>query len=278
MKLSFSLKWFACSVLMVCGSAHAAISCSLTSNGFTAAYSPTAPATNITTASFTMSCTRGLITDATSQSYTVVVNNGSNPAGPKNQAISGANFLRYDLFTNSSCTTQWKGGTTLGGTINFTGSTDYFPRSQTVTYYGCIPAAQTTPPAGTYTDTVTMTPSIGAPATIGVTIVTPAACSLSTPPGNITFNYTSFQTGPAMASTSFATTCSANLPYTMALDATSGTLLGLNYTLSLSASSATGTGAAQTHSVNGTLASGQAGTCATGACPGSAGRTVTITY
>ena len=277
MKLSFSLKWFACSVLMVCGSAHAAISCSLTSNGFTAAYSPTAPATNITTASFTMSCTRGLITDATSQSYTVVVNNGSNPAGPKNQAISGANFLRYDLFTNSACTTQWKGGTTLGGIINFTGSADFISRSQTVTYYGCILAGWN-PPAGTYTDTVTMTPSIGAPATIGVTIVTPAACSLSTPPGNITFNYTSFQTGPALASTSFATTCSANVPYTMALDATSGTLLGLNYTLSLSASSATGTGAMQTFSINGAMASGQAGSCSTGACLGTTARILTITY
>ena len=277
MKLSFSLKWFACSVLMVCGSAHAAISCSVTSNGFTAAYSPAAPATNITTASFTMSCTRGLSTDATSQSYTVAVNNGLHAAASKNQAISGANLLRYDLFINSSCATQWRGGTTLGGTINFAGSTDFFSRSETVTYYGCI-LAGLTPPAGTYTDTVTMTPSIGAPATIGVTIVTPAACSLSTPPGNITFNYTSFQTGPALASTSFATTCSANVPYTMALDATSGTLLGLNYTLSLSASSATGTGAMQTFSINGAMASGQAGSCSTGACLGTTARILTITY
>lgn len=277
MKLSSGLKWLACGLLMLCGSAQAAISCSLASNGFTAAYSPTAPATNITTASFTMSCTRGLSTDPTSQSYTVTVNNGLNPAASNNQAISGANLLRYDLFINSTCATQWKGGKTLGGTITFIGSSDFFSRSETVTYYGCI-AAGLNPPAGTYTDTVTMTPSIGAPAALGVTIITPASCSLSTPPGNITFNYTSFQTGPALASTSFATTCSANLPYTMALDATSGTLLGLNYTLSLSASSATGTGAAQTFSINGAIASGQAGTCLTGTCPASVGRTLTITY
>ena len=277
MKTSFSLKWFACSVLIMCGSAHAAISCSVTSNGFTAAYSPAAPTTNITTASLTMSCTRGLIIDATSQSYTIAANNGLHPASLKNQAISAGTHLRYDVFTDSSCATQWTGLTTLGGTINFAGSTDFFSRSQTVAYYGCI-AAGLNHPAGTYTDTVTMTPSIGAQATFGVTIVTPAVCSLSTPPGTITFNYASFQAGPATASTSFATTCSANMPYTMALDATSGTLIGLNYSLSLSASSATGTGAVQTYSINGTLASGQAGTCSTGACAGSTGRTLTITY
>ena len=277
MKLSFSLKCFAYSALMLCGSAHAAISCSVASNGFTASYSPAAPAKNITTASFTMSCTRGLNTDATSQSYTVKADNGLYPSGVNNQAASGANRIRYDLFTDSACGTQWKGGTTLGGTITFSSSSDFFTRSQTVPFYGCI-AAGLNPPAGIYTDTVTMLPSIGVNATFGVTIVTPASCSISTPPGNITFNYASFQAGPALASTSFATTCSTNLPYTMALDATSGTLLGLNYTLSLSASSATGTGAAQTYSIDGTLASGQAGTCSTSACAGSAGRTLTITY
>ena len=277
MKLSFGLKWLACGLLMLCGSAQAAIVCTVASNGFTAAYSPAAPATNITSASITMSCTRSLPTDPTSQIFSVKINNGLNPNGIHNQAASGANRLIYDLYTDSACATQWRGSTTLGGTITFAGSSDLFTRSLTVPYWACI-APGLNPPAGTYTDTVIMTPTPGVSATFGVTIVTPAACSISTSPGNITFNYASFQAGPATASTSFATTCSANVPYTMALDATSGTLLGLNYTLSLSASSATGTGSVQTHSVNGTLASGQAGTCATGACPGSAGRTLTITY
>lgn len=277
MKLSFSLKRFACSVLMVCGSAHAAIICSVASNGFTAAYSPAAPATNITTASITMSCTRSVASDPTSQTFIVKVNNGLIPNGIHNEAASGVNRLIYDTYTDSACATQWRGSTTLGGTITFASSSDFFSRSQTLPYWGCI-APGLNPPAGTYTDTVLMTPTPGVNATFGVTIITPAACSISTPPGNITFNYASFQTGPAPASTSFATTCSANLPYTMALDATSGTLIGLNYTLSLSASSATGTGAVQTFSINGAMASGQAGTCSTGACAGSAGRTLTITY
>ena len=277
MKLSFGLKWLACGLLMLCGSAQAAILCAVTSNGFTASYSPTAPAKNITTASLTMSCTRGLSTDATSQSYTVKADNGLYPTGINNQAAFGANRLRYDLYIDSACVTQWKGGTTLGGTITFLGSSDFFTRSHTVPFFGCI-AAGLNPPAGTYTDSVVMNPTVGTLASFGVIIVTPAACSLSTPPGNITFNYASFQAGPATASTSFATTCSANVPYTMALDTTSGTLLGLNYTLTLSASSATGTGAVQTFSIDGAMASGQSGTCSTGTCPASAARTLTITY
>jgi hypothetical protein len=35
---------------------------------------------------------------------------------------------------------------------------------------------------------------------------------------------------------------------------------------------------AQTFSINGNIAGGQAGTCATGTCSGSATRTLTITY
>lgn len=277
MKLSFGLKWLACGLLILCGSAQAAIVCTVSSSGFTTAYSPAAPAQNITSASITMSCTRGVASDPTSQSFSVKANNGLNPNGIHNEAASGANRLLYDLYTDSACATQWRGSATLGGTITFASSSDFFSRSQTVPYWGCI-APGLNPPAGTYTDTVTMIPTPGVNATFGVTIVTPAACSISTPPGNITFNYASFQAGPATASASFATTCSANVPYTMALDATSGTLIGLNYTLSLSASSATGTGAVQTFSINGAMASGQAGTCSTGTCPASVGRILTITY
>ena len=68
------------------------------------------------------------------------------------------------------------------------------------------------------------------------------------------------------------------MPYTMALDATSGTLVGLTYGLALSQAAATGTGVAQSFSINGTIAAGQSGTCATGSCSGSATRTLTITY
>jgi len=256
---------------MVGGSAQAAITCSLTSNGFSSFYNPANTTTNSTSASFTMTCTRSALGDAPSQSYTVMLNNSNN------QAASGANKISYDVFIDGACVTPWKGATTLGGTITFASSTDYFSHSQTVPYWGCIlPGINVA--AGTYTDTITMNPSIGPSATFPVTIVTPSSCSISTPPGTVTFNYTSFQGSPASASTNFAATCTSLLPYTMALDSTSGVLVGLNYTLSLSASSATGNGLAQSHTINGSIAAGQAGTCSGASCTATAPHTLTISY
>jgi hypothetical protein len=63
----------------------------------------------------------------------------------------------------------------------------------------------------------------------------------------------------------------------MALDATTGTLLGLNYSLALGVRS-TGTGSPQLHTIIGSMAAGQAGTCAAGTCSASQPHTLTITY
>lgn len=260
-------------VLMANGPAQAAITCNISSNGFTTGYRSTDPGTTIAAASFTIACTRAS-TDVTSQSYTVKVNNGLYANGINNQAASLANRIKYDVYTDSGCATQWKGATTLGGTLNF-GSA--LSASQTIPFWGCI-AAGLNPAPGTYTDTVTLLPSIGTNATFGVTIVTPANCTVSTALGNVNFNYVSFQTSVATASTPFTATCSKDLPYTMALDATSGTMLGLNYALTLSANSATGTGLAQTFSVDGTMPPGQVGTCSTASCTQTAKRTLTVSY
>ena len=276
--LRLLLSALACWALLASGAAQAAMTCNLTSNGFTTSYSPANTTATIVSASFTMTCTRSASGDALSQTYTVAANTGLNPAGGGLQAASGSNRISYDLDTGSGCNAnRWKGGTKLGGTITFTSTSDFTPRTSTVSYWGCIGSGQNVA-AGTYTDTVTMTPSIGTTATFPVTIVTSASCSISSPPGTMTFNYTSLQSGAASASTSFSNTCSNSLPYTMALDATSGTLIGLNYTLSLSASSATGTGAAQSHTINGSVAAGQTGICSLSSCSATAARTLTITY
>ena len=264
----------ACS-LIACGGAQAAITCSVSSNGFSSAYVPSNAGTNITAASFTMTCTRSASTDATTLIYSVKVNNGSNPSGTQNQAASGANRITYDTFTDNACATQWT-KKNLGGTLNM--GSDFLPYSQTVSYWGCIPAGQTLVPSGTYTDTVTMTPSVGSPATFPVSIVTPSSCSIAAGLGNLTFNYTSFQPAPAAPSLAFTANCTSLLPYSMALDATTGTSLDLNYSLSLSASSGVGTGAAQSYTINGSMLAGQAGTRAAGSCPSITPRTLTITY
>lgn len=259
--------------------ARAAITCSVSSSGFAAAYDPAAASTNITQTFFTVTCTRGATSDPTSVNYSVKADNGLNPQGQNNRASFGTRRLSYDIFTNASCGTQWKGNTAITGTITFAGTGTV---SQQGNFWGCIPAGQTGLAAGTYTDTVTMTMTYGNPqstatGTFGVTINTPPVCTVTTPPGTVSFTYVSF--GSAVnASTSFGVTCTLALPYTMALDATSGTIVGITYTLSLSSPSSTGTGAQQTFQINGNIAAGQSGTCASAACSGTQGRTLTITY
>lgn len=266
----------AVAALVGSASAQAAITCSVTSNGFSSAYVPANPSINITAASITMTCTRGTTGDLATQAYTVRANNGINATGQNNQAASGASRIGYDVFTDSTCATQWRGGSTLGGTITL-GAVGV-PASQTLPFWGCIPAAQTTVPAGTFVDTVTMTPSIGNTATFPVSIVTPSSCTITSPPGNINFNYVAFQGLPAAASTGFAATCTSLLPYSMALNVTSGVLAGLAYTLGLSATSNVGNGLSQSYTVNGTMASGQSGICASGVCTATQAVTLTITY
>ena len=284
MKRSFALTALALAAACASGSAWAVITCSVASAGVTASgspvpYVPSTATTNVTTANFTVTCQRTLAGDATTQAYTVKASNGLYSSGQNNRAASGANRITYDVYTNNTCATQWRSNATIGGNVTFTGTSDFSPRTATSIFYGCIPGSQTTVPAGTYSDTVVMTLSPGAStAAFPVSIITPSSCSITTAPGNITFNYTSFNSSVLTPSTTFATTCTSQLPYTMALDLPTGTSLGLNYSLALSAGSGMGTGLAQSYSINGTMAASQAGTCALSSCNATQARTITITY
>jgi spore coat protein U-like protein len=266
------------SALVLAPLAHAAYSCSVSSGGVAVAYSPSAPGTTVVQTSFTVTCTRAL-SDGATMSYSVAADNGAHAQGTHNRAAFGASLISYDLFKDAACGTQWRGPQSIAGSLAFGGST---AASTTVTFYGCIPSGQNVP-SGTYIDSVAMTLTYGsspqstAPGTIGVSIGTPATCSLTSPPGNVVFDYVGFGAA-ANASTTFGVTCTTYLPYSMALDATSGTILGVNYTLALSAPSATGNGAQQSYTISGNIAAGQGGTCASGSCSASQARTLTITY
>ena len=273
--------------------AQAAITCSIAqpSPGFSSAYVPGNPGINITQTSFTVTCTRGLVTDATNVNYSVATNNGLTPGGGSNNAAFGGNLIKYDTYRDSGCSLRWKAGGnvfTLSMTLGAVG----MPTSVETTYWGCIPAGQLGLPAGTYTDTVTMTLTaagttiVGAPFTFPVSIFTPSVCTITTAPGNIVFAYTAFQAALATANITFGATCTNLLPYTMALDATSGVVSGLNYSLAIntvnsggsSPRASIGTGAAQPFFINANMAAGQAGTCATGTCSATNTHTLTITY
>jgi spore coat protein U-like protein len=272
---------FAATALLALASlgAHAAYNCSVSSPGFSAAYDPTSPSTNITSTGFTITCTRSL-SDASTMDWSNRADNGMYPrGGNRNRAAFGRSRVNYDLFQDGACGTQWGGNQAMSGTLDFSGS---LTATDTITYWGCIPARQARLRAGTYTDLVTMTLTYGpfsstASGTATVNIATPARCQLTTPPGNLVFNYVGFGAA-ANASTTYGVTCTSYLPYTMSLDATGGTLVGVNYTIALTTANATGTGVEQSFSITGNIAAGQGGTCGTGTCSASQPRTLTVSY
>lgn len=280
-------RWLALTTLLLVGSsAQAVISCNVTSPGISAAYSPASVGNTFVQTSFTVNCSRAA-TDPTTVTYYVVPNNGSNTGNNPNRAMRAGSIINYDTYRNSTCTTLWTANFTdyIGGTITFgTGS-------QTQSYWGCISPGQNTP-AGTYTDTVTMTVYYGASyasstSTFPVTINTPATCSISGAPGPVAFGAYVAYGGPLGASSTFRTTCTQFLPYTVSVSPPSGVIAGLTYNLLLqnaapvmsgTSLSVTGSGVQQTYTINGSMAAGQSGVCAAGTCSGTVPHTITLTY
>jgi spore coat protein U-like protein len=262
--------------------AWAAITCTVSSPGWSAAYVPANPGFTITQSQITVECKRNLPGDGTSVAYNIQVNNGTNATGNANRLRLGAtgNYLTYENYRDSTCGGLWKQSTPQRVTGTITGLSGFLPTAQVTSFWGCIDGGQLGGAAGVYTDLVTMTityPGGSAIGTFPISVYSPASCTVTNPPGTITFNYTAF--GPAVnASTPFGVTCTNQLPYTMALDATADVVLGLQYTLSFSTASAVGTGVQQNHSINGVMPAGQAGTCAGANCSGNQVRTLTITY
>ena len=127
-------------------------------------------------------------------------------------------------------------------------------------------------------------PVHAATATAGfnVTASLTSKCEITVAPTDVAFTYTSFQTTAATATGGdFTLRCTTNLPYTLSVSATSGTVIGLTYTLGVSAAGGTGAGlTTANYSVTGNMVSGQSGICATtAACTGTNNtHTVVVTY
>ena len=119
-----------------------------------------------------------------------------------------------------------------------------------------------------------------------------SACEITTAPGQITINYTSFQTGPATGNTTFDVRCTTNLPYNLSLGTasttegagfgsqTAGSTTALNYDLTVTDGvTRVGNGlTGRTHTITGTAAADQSGTCALPTCSDTIGKTVFINY
>ena len=263
------------------------LSCAIASvSGISLTYSPASPTALVGSGSVTINCTKSG-TNSDTRYLELAAGPGLNAAGAQNRAANGTSMLSYGLWRDASATAAW-GDTTstrISSTVSSTTST-----SITLNWWMVVPPRQSVL-AGTYLDTVTLklyqgvaaNPALSDPnpaiASLSIALTVVSQCSLSSPPGALQFSYTSFQTIVAVASTSFAVTCTNGWPYTATLDASSGTLLGLNYQLSLSASGTqTGTGLPQSMAINGTMPAGQSGTCAAALCTASDIRTLTITY
>jgi spore coat protein U-like protein len=280
---------FAALALLFLGhTAQAAITCSIGSTGFVSVYDSLAATDNLNQGSYTITCIRNLPSDPVTFNYITFTDDGLYNNGSNNRAfLSGASYIKYDFYTNSTYGTNWsKSNKCITGTVNFGGLSSV---TQTKTYYSKVTAAQTGLPQGTYTDTVTIYASYNqtscsnnasqdSSGSFTVSVSNVPACQVAIPPGDVAFTYTSYATSGVSASTTFQARCSTTLPYTMALDATSGTVLGLAYTLSLSGASGTGNGALQTYTINGTMAAGQSGICGSASCTAGDPRTLTITY
>jgi spore coat protein U-like protein len=268
-------------LVLLSTAAKATISCNVSSNGFNTAYDPALATMTTVQTSASVSCTRSDPTnDPSSIAYSIKADNGLYAAGINNRArLSGSSEIKYDVFQNSTCATQWKGNTTFSGTINFNVSP-----SNSHSYWGCVIALQPGLAAGTYTDMITMTLTYGAnpPSTATGTffanIAAPWACSLSSAPGTVAFGTYVAYGAAVTASTSFGVTCTNYMPYTVAVSPTGGTIAGVNYTLAPSVSSNNGSGIQQVLSINGTMAAGQSGNCAIGSCSGTNAHTLTVTY
>jgi spore coat protein U-like protein len=267
--------------------AQAALVCNATATLVQMVYFENDPNPTNGTWTVTINCTRGT-RDPTTSAYTLEADDGLNATGNTNQAENGngaTNRMAYELYRTAPGNGEWgdNNNSDFAGTINFGGA---LTASATHVFYTRI-AAELNKSAKIFTDTVTMRlrydngpGNTTVSSTFPVIINNQSVCLLSTPPGDIRFNYTSFQRVPATTSVAYAVRCTLGETYTMALDATAGNLLNLNYSLALnSPGGKTGTGFPQNYTINGTIAAGQSGSCAMGVCTSAAqARTLTITY
>lgn len=95
------------------------------------------------TGSFDVRCTNAL-------PYDVALSNGANAAGEVRRMAAAGEFIEYELYSNAGRTIVW--GDDTGEIVEGTGN----GVAQPYTVYGEVPP-QTTPTAGLYTDTVTIT-------------------------------------------------------------------------------------------------------------------------
>jgi spore coat protein U-like protein len=95
------------------------------------------------------------VTCTTDAAYDLALDEGENQSATTRRMTDGTDFVSYRLYNDAGHTTLWGDDTTFGSVNAGIGS----GVEQDVTVYGRVEAADnaTTPPAGNYSDTVTVT-------------------------------------------------------------------------------------------------------------------------
>ena len=100
------------------------------------------------TGSVTVNCTNGAGWSATANQ-----GGGTGATMATRRMTSGANTLIYRLYTDAARTSIWGDGSTGTAAVSGTGN----GAAQVFTVYGRVPSGQTGVPAGSYSDTVSVT-------------------------------------------------------------------------------------------------------------------------
>ena len=273
------------------GEARAALACTIMASPptITGGYDP---AGNLDLqGSFTINCTR---VKQDSKNWTLWVGLNQTSAQVLAKTPPYADTLSYGVYTDVARSIQWMEGVSGGATVALAFSGNITAASANMPFYMRAPAGQQDKAAGTYQDTLTATlrvaDSLGQQ--LGTTTLTSEAvtaknCSVGVAPIAYNVSYQAFRNTPLVdSSQSVSVTCSKGTQVNLSLDQTTGVIspIGLTYGLtfpgaspSTTGTSSTGT-APQSFGLVLTLPAGQAGSCASGTCSGTATRQITITY
>lgn len=95
------------------------------------------------------------VTCTTDAAYDLALDEGENQSATTRRMTDGTNFVSYRLYSDAGYTSLWGDDTTFGSVNAGTGT----GIEQDITVYGRVETGDnaTTPPAGAYSDTVTVT-------------------------------------------------------------------------------------------------------------------------
>lgn len=153
-KLKYKIILLLCLGFLTAKHLHAMASCSvsLTKNLNFGNYQPFNSSADNSTAKIQMNCTgNGRVR------YEILLSTGlSGSYNPRKMQLSGSpgDYLNYNIYTRSNRTTIWGDGFSGTSTRSFRKNS---PFSKNHTFFGQIPAGQTTVKIGNYSDTILVT-------------------------------------------------------------------------------------------------------------------------